>query len=134
MKCIPAFRAAVEQALKADTGVVALIAQRVFSVVPPTTTITPWVYVGGVVATQERTACGSQWTVQLRICAAQTDFDPDVVWAVLAAVSDALDGKSLTMPDGTAQTLPIEIGSVGDIVDPQQPANAFLDLTAMVAG
>ena len=111
-----------------------MIAQRVFNVVPPTNTPTPWVYVGGVIATQERSACAPQWTVQLRIYAAQTDFDPDVVWSVLVAVRQALDGQVLTLPDGMAQTLAIEVGSVGDIIDPQQPANAFLDLTAMVAG
>lgn len=134
MKSIPAFRSAVEQALKADPGIASLVVDRVFNFVPSTDTPSPWIYVGGIVATPDPNACGQQWTVQMRVYALSTAFDPDAVWPLLDAIRQALDGQSLPMPDGMAQTLAIAILSVGDVVDPQQPASAFLDLTAMVAG
>lgn len=134
MKSVIAFKRAVIAALLADSGVTALVGQKVFDITPQKTDA-PYVYLGPVGVQRAPEDCGAPtWNLRMRLYAASTRAGRNEVWQILDAMDAALDGKILTMPTGTGQVLAIQTILGGDIVDPTTPTQTYLDLTATVAG
>ena len=138
MNAVGAFKIALAEALKSDAGVSALVAHRVFDILPreslkaATNVASPWIYVGPINATrQDEGACGVGWTVRIRIYAASIEAGRDEAWTVISAAAAALEGATLTLSAG-AHAPQILVMQAGDIVDPVEPTLTFIDVTTVV--
>ncbi|MGU3418527.1 DUF3168 domain-containing protein [Methylobacterium sp. D54C] len=133
-----AFLDAVRAHLRADPALAALVAGRVYDALPGAEQriAPPYLYAGPLRRQRLDTACGEAWTVQLRLYAVSTAFGRHQAWAVIDAAATALADREppdFALPPPFAVQQPLIVTQAGDVVDPLNPRQVFLDVTTIVA-
>lgn len=124
---------AIRTLLKAsDSPIKDMVGQSVFDQVD-TTTKPPYVYIGPAGRMRLPADCYQAWTQRLRLYVVYTSWDRSQVWEAAEAIIQALDLKTLDLPDPFSQQQPIQITQAGDVIDPTAPKSVFVDLTTTIA-
>lgn len=142
-----AWKEALRDFLKRDAAVVALVGGKVFDEVQrdPNGAIVatpPWVYIGPIGAERDDNSGhfdgqdfgGVMFRVTTRIFCAGTSFGRSEVWTIANAVAEALEGENIGLAPPLAQTLVCQVQRAGDVIDPLGVKQAFIDVTAEIAG
>lgn len=135
MKSTSAYKAALLDALMADTDVAAIVGKRVFDVPPrdnrglPSDIANgaPYIYLGPV-GMQRDAACEPLWRSTTRLYAVSFAPHREEAWALAGAIAAALDGAELDMAQG-GHTPALWVQQGGDVVDPVMPVLVFVDVT-----
>ncbi|ACL56991.1 DUF3168 domain-containing protein [Methylobacterium nodulans] len=129
----------VRRLLKADAGVTALVAGKVFDAVPNDRRPgqeAPYIYAGPINRQRVYLECGTAWQIRMRIYAVTTTSGRDQGWEVIEAIVQALDGKDadvVTIPAPFSLQNRLDVTQAGDVVDPLAPKSMFVDLTTTIA-
>ncbi|TDX63999.1 uncharacterized protein DUF3168 [Methylosinus sp. sav-2] len=139
---IPAdeFKTALIEALKADSGVAAILGARLYDEVPrdsrgnASDVASPYAYLGPIAASRVESGCGAGWLLRLRLYVASTAFGRREAWQAMNAMVAAIEGETfaLAAPAVQAQALYTLLG--GDVVEPISPKLVYVDIAAIVAG
>lgn len=130
---IEALQSAVIAKLKAADPVKALVAARIFDEAPSDKAkpAPPYIYLGPVNRQRiEAGSCSSIFRATFRLFAVSTEFGRREAWAVIDAVTEALDSQeiSLPLPYATIGDL-VKLVSDGDVIEPLNPKATFADYT-----
>ena len=124
--CFSAFKAALIAALKADSGVAAIVGANVYDEVDRVSAVAPWVYLGPM-GYRELAIGGAAFEARLRVYCVSTKFDRDGAWTLHDAVRKALANTVLSLSGGhVASDLRVMAG--GDVTIPNAPKEVFVDL------
>ncbi len=130
---VEALQAAWIARLKANDAVRALVGNRVFDEVPgdKDRPKPPYIYPGPVSRRRyEGGGCVDARTVTFRIFVVSTEFGRYEAWAVIDAISAALNNRELAVaaPWSTAGDT-VKAIQDGDVVQPLDPKSAFADFS-----
>jgi hypothetical protein len=134
-----AFLKALIAVLKADAGVEAVVADRIFDEVPEderglSLAQPPYLYVGPVNTTRVELGAwpASAWRVRARLYAVSTAFGRLEAWSAAHAARKALEGVELTLDDPFAAQEPVTATQAGDVTEPLNPKAVFVDLSTTI--
>lgn len=126
-----ALTAALVTALQADATVSSLVGANVFDVAP-TTTQAPYVYIGPVTGQRLENGAYQMWLARARVYCVSTSFGRDNAWAIIDAISRALDLQTLALDANFIMNEALRDEQSGDVVQPNDPKMTFVDFTCAI--
>lgn len=134
---VPAFKADVIEALKADAACAALFGARIYDEPPADArgdaadlSDSPWAFLDDVALRRLPTDCGPVFAVQMRIGVASTGMGRNEVWTAADAIAAALDHKTVS----TVQCAEAEVEMAADEIGSGKVKTVFVVITAEITG
>jgi hypothetical protein len=138
--------ALLRDVLKANSAIAALVGHKVYDEIPDDNSAdakAPYIYVGPVNTLPAVTNCDDLYTLRIRLYAVSTKWSRTELWALIHAIRKALnrqtDRSLVALNAAFVLAAPFVLqdqilaGQAGDVIDPEAPKSAFIDMTTSIA-